>query len=181
MERAARLGVDAVKISMFFQPGGDTSAAKDFVHRGGRNSAANSTCPSSPNPWALYDQPARKKRSGPGRGKALRTPGRRRPEAPVSPNRPRTPPPRTGRRPAVRSTASAPVPWAIPLRRRRLPPVPPTTDRRLPSRRLRLPGRAGGVAGGGHRRRQPGSGPVAGSVELNSIAVTEGVDWRSRQ
>ena len=56
VERAARLGVDAVKISMFFEPGGDTTAAEAFVTEV-VDQCRQQDMPLFAEPLALYDHP----------------------------------------------------------------------------------------------------------------------------
>lgn len=60
VERAAQLGVDAVKISMFFKPGGDTSAAEDFVTEVVEQCRAQEM-PLFAEPLALYDHPSERR------------------------------------------------------------------------------------------------------------------------
>ena len=56
VRRAARLGVDAVKISMFFEPGGDTTKAEAFVTEV-VDQCRQQDMPLFAEPLALYDHP----------------------------------------------------------------------------------------------------------------------------
>ena len=82
VERAARLGVDAVKISMFFQPGGDTSAAERFVIEV-VDQCRQHRMPLFAEPLALYDHPQQRRDAVLEGVRLFGTPGGRRSQTPV--------------------------------------------------------------------------------------------------
>lgn len=178
VERAARLGVDAVKISMFFQPGGDTSAAEDFVTEVVEQ-CRQQHMPLFAEPLALYEHPHERREAvlegvrlfGPLGADVLKL---------------QFPEPAENTSPEDWAEACeeidrlSPVPWAI---------LSEGGDYHLFRRQLAVACRAGasGFLGGRAVWREAATGDdsleaaQARLGELNSIAVTEGVDWRSRQ
>ncbi|MXX46251.1 MAG: hypothetical protein F4Z41_08610 [Acidimicrobiia bacterium] len=178
VERAARLGVDAVKISMFFRPGGDTSAATSFVTEV-VDQCRRQHMPLFAEPLALYDHPHE-------RGEAVTEGVRLFGHLGADILKLQFPEP--AENPCEESWAEAcreinrlsPVPWAI---------LSEGGDYQLFRRQLQVACRAGatGFLGGRAVWREAATGEgtldaaAARLRELNSIAVTEGVDWKSRK
>ncbi len=178
VERAARLRVDAVKISMFFEPGGDTSAAEAFVTEV-VDQCRQQDMPLFAEPLALYDHPDQRSEAvlegvrlfGPLGADVLKL---------------QFPEPAENTCEEAWTEACeeidrlSPVPWAI---------LSEGGDYRLFRRQLQVACRAGasGFLGGRAVWREAATGEgtldaaAARLRELNSIAVTEGVDWRSRK
>ncbi len=178
VERAARLGVDAVKISMFFQPGGDTSAAEDFVTEVVEQ-CHQQQMPLFAEPLALYEHPHERREAvlegvrlfGPLGADVLKL---------------QFPEPAENTSPDDWAEACeeidrlSPVPWAI---------LSEGGDYHLFRRQLAVACQAGasGFLGGRAVWREAATGDDSLEAarsrlgELNSIAVTKGVDWRSRQ
>lgn len=178
VERAARLGVDAVKISMFFEPGGDTSAATDFVTEV-VDQCRRQNMPLFAEPLALYGHPHE-------RTEAVLEGVRLFGHLGADVLKLQFPEPAENTSPDTWAEACAeidrlsPVPWAI---------LSEGGDYDLFRRQLRVACRAGasGFLGGRAiwREAATGEGTLASAAarlkELNSIAVAEGVDWRSRK
>ena len=82
VERAARLGVDAVKISFYFDHRKPSEAAEQFVKDVVAQCEAHDM-PLFSEPLALYDRPEDRRGSGHRRGEAFRIARRRRSQAPV--------------------------------------------------------------------------------------------------
>ena len=178
VERAARLEVDAVKISMFFQPGGDTSAAEAFVTEVVEQ-CRQQQMPLFAEPLALYEHP-RERREGVLEGVRLFGP------LGADVLKLQFPEPAENTSPEDWADACeeidrlSPVPWAI---------LSEGGDYHLFRRQLAAACRAGasGFLGGRAVWREAATGDDSLESarsrlgELNSIAVTEGVDWRSRQ
>lgn len=178
VERAARLGVDAVKISMFFQPGGDTSAAESFVTEV-VNQCRRQDMPLFAEPLALYDHPQERREAV---LEGVRLFGRlgadvlklQFPEPAENPS------PDAWTAACEEIDRLSPVPWAI---------LSEGGDYHLFRRQLQVACRAGasGFLGGRAVWREAATGEetleaaAARLAELNSIAVAEGVDWRSRK
>ncbi len=179
VERAARLGVDAVKISMFFRPGGDTSAAEDFVTEVVKQ-CRQQQIPLFAEPLALYDHPTERHEAvlegvkifGPLGADVLKL------QFPVFPDT--DPSPDSWAEACGEIDRLSPVPWAI---------LSEGGDYRLFRRQLRVACRAGasGFLGGRAvwREAATGEGDMEGAVarlrELNSVVSAEAVDWRSRK
>ena len=177
VERATRLGVDAVKISMFFRPGGDTAAAEAFVTEV-VDQCREQDMPLFAEPLALYDHPGQRKAAvlegvrifGPLGADVLKL---------------QFPEPAENDSPQDWAAAChqidrlSPVPWAI---------LSEGGDYQLFRQQLQVACGAGasGFLGGRAVWREAATGQdnVEGSVarlaELSSIAVAEGVDWRER-
>lgn len=178
VERAARLGVDAVKISMFYDPGGDTTAAQSFVTEV-VDQCRHQDMPLFAEPLALYDHPHERRDAvlegvrifGPLGADVLKL------QFPVFPDT--DPDPGSWAEACREIDRLSPVPWAI---------LSEGGDYRLFRRQLQVACRAGasGFLGGRAiwREAATGEGSTAGAAErlgeLNSIAVTHGVDWRQR-
>ena len=176
--RAARLGVDAVKISMFFDPNGDTSAAQAFV-REVVEQCREQQMPLFAEPLALYDHPHQRREAV---TEGVRIFG------PLGADVLKLQFPEPAGNTCADSWAQAcatidrlsPVPWAI---------LSEGGDYHLFRRQLKAACRAGasGFLGGRAvwREAATGEGSLDSSAarlrELTSIAVAEGVDWRSRQ
>ena len=178
VERAARLGVDAVKISMFFDPDGDTSAAERFVTEV-VDQCREQQMPLFCEPLALYQHPHQRKDAvlegvrlfGPLGADVLKL---QFPE-PVE---------NTSQQAWAEACGKidqlSPAPWAI---------LSEGGDYQLFRRQLTVACRAGasGFLGGRAvwREAATGQGNLEGSAarlrELSGIAVAEGVDWRSRK
>ncbi len=178
VERAALLGVDAVKISMFFEPGGDTSAAQAFVTEV-VDQCRQQHMPLFAEPLALYEHPHERRDAvlegvrlfGPLGADVLKL---------------QFPEPAENTSPDSWAEACreidrlSPVPWAI---------LSEGGDYHLFRRQLAIACRAGasGFLGGRAVWREAATGEAsldgakARIRELNSIAVAEGVDWRSRK
>jgi len=178
VEKAARLGVDAVKISMFFQPGGDTTAAEDFVTEV-VDQCRRQQMPLFAEPLALYDHPHQRRDAvldgvrlfGPLGADVLKL---QFPEPAENDSQ------KDWAEACQQIDRLSPVPWAI---------LSEGGDYQLFRQQLRVACQAGasGFLGGRAVWREAATGE--GSVEnasarlgeLNSIAVAEGVDWRSRK
>ncbi len=179
VERAAQLGVDAVKISMFYDPGGDTSAAENFVTEV-VDQCRQQQMPLFAEPLALYDHPHERKDAvlegvrifGPLGADVLKL------QFPEFPDQ--NPSPDSWAQACRQIDELSPVPWAI---------LSEGGDYRLFRQQLQVACRAGasGFLGGRAVWREAATGEessedaAARLDELNSIAVAEGVDWRSRQ
>ena len=179
VEKAARLGVDAVKISMFFDPGDDTSAARAFVTEV-VDQCRQQQVPLFAEPLALYEHPHERRDAvvegvrifGPLGADVLKL------QFPVFPE---TDPSHAAWAEACREiNRLSPVPWAI---------LSEGGNYQLFRQQLTVACQAGasGFLGGRAvwREAATGQGSLDGSLarirELTSIAVTEGVDWRSRK
>ncbi len=178
VERAARLGVDAVKISMFFDPGGDTLAAEDFVTEV-VDQCRRQQMPLFAEPLALYDHPLKRRDAvlegvrlfGPLGADVLKL---QFPEPAENDSQ------KDWEKACREIDRLSPVPWAI---------LSEGGDYQLFRQQLRVACRAGasGFLGGRAvwREAATGQGNLEGSAarlrELSSIAVAEGVDWRSRK
>ena len=179
VERAARLGVDAVKISMYYDPGGDTSAAEDFVTEV-VDQCREQHMPLFAEPLALYEHPHQRKDAvlegvrifGHLGADVLKL---------QFPEFPDTNPDSDSWAEACREIDRlSPVPWAI---------LSEGGDYPLFRRQLQVACRAGasGFLGGRAvwREAATGEGSLEGAAsrlgELAGIAKTEGVDWRSRK
>lgn len=179
VERAARLGVDAVKISMFFRPGGNTSAAEDFVTEV-VDQCRQQQMPMFAEPLALYDHPTERKEAilegvrifGPLGADVLKL------QFPVLPDA--DPSPASWAEACEEIDRLSPVPWAI---------LSEGGDYRLFRQQLAVACRAGasGFLGGRAVWREAATGEghmedaVARLGELNSVVMAEAVDWRSRK
>lgn len=177
VERAARLGVDAVKISMFFEPGGDTSAATDFVTEV-VDQCRQLDMPLFAEPLALYHQPHE-------RSEAVLEGVRLFGHLGADVLKLQFPEPAENTSPDSWAEACeeidrlSPVPWAI---------LSEGGDYHLFRQQLAVACRAGasGFLGGRAVWREAATGEdtlegaAARLRELNSIAVAEGVDWRRR-
>ncbi len=179
VERAARLGVDAVKISMFFQPGGDTSAAERFVIEV-VDQCRQHRMPLFAEPLALYDHPQQRRDAvlegvrlfGPLGADVLKL------QFPIFPEA--DPSPEAWVEACRQIDRLSPAPWAI---------LSEGGDYDLFRRQLQVACRAGasGFLGGRAvwREAATGQGDLEGGIarlrELNSIVIAEGVDWRSRK
>lgn len=178
VERAARLGVDAVKISMFFEPGGDTSAATNFATEV-VDQCRQQNMPLFAEPLALYDHPDN-------RSEAVIEGVRLFGHLGADVLKLQFPEPAENTSPEAWAATCeeidrlSPVPWAI---------LSEGGDYDLFRRQLRVACRAGasGFLGGRAIWREAATGEgtldaaAARLRELNSIAVAEGVDWRSRK
>lgn len=178
VERAAALGVDAVKISMFFEPGGDTSAAESFATEVA-DQCREQDMPLFSEPLALYDHPDQRREAvlegvrifGPLGADVLKL------QFPVLPGA--DPSPAAWAEACRAIDRASPVPWAI---------LSEGGDYDLFRRQLAVACRAGasGFLGGRAIWREAATGEAspercaARLAELTSIAVAEGVDWRRR-
>ncbi len=177
VERAARLGVDAVKISMFFDPGGDTSAAERFVAEV-VDQCRDQQIPLFAEPLALYDHPHERREAV---IEGVRLFGHL--GADVLKLQFPEPAENTSQSDWAEACEEidrlSPVPWAI---------LSEGGDYDLFRRQLAVACRAGasGFLGGRAVWREAATGEdsLEGAAsrlgELNSIAVAEGVDWRRR-
>jgi len=177
VERAARLSVDAVKISMFFDPGGDTSAAEDFVTEV-VDQCRQQQMPLFAEPLALYDHPTERRDAviegvrifGPLGADVLKL---QFPEPAENTDQ------QAWAQVCEEIDRLSPVPWAI---------LSEGGDYDLFRQQLKVACGAGasGFLGGRAvwREAATGEGSLASSAarirELAGIAVAEGVDWRSR-
>lgn len=179
VDRAARLGVDAVKISMFYDPSGDTSAAERFVTEV-VNQCRQQDMPLFAEPLALYDDPRKRCEAvlegvrifGHLGADVLKL------QFPIFPET--DPSPDSWADACGEIDRLSPVPWAI---------LSEGGDYALFRQQLQVACRAGasGFLGGRAiwREAATGEGSMEASAarlrELNSIAVAEGVDWRRRK
>lgn len=177
VERASRLGVDAVKISMFFDPEGDTSAAERFVAEV-VDQCRDQQMPLFCEPLALYDHPHQ-------RSAAVREGVRIFGPLGADVLKLQFPEPADNSSPRAWAEACeeidrlSPAPWAI---------LSEGGDYQLFRQQLAVACRAGasGFLGGRAvwRETATGESTLEGAIarlrELHAIVVSEGVDWRTR-
>ncbi|MDE0234486.1 MAG: hypothetical protein OXM62_05725 [bacterium] len=178
VERAARLGVDAVKISMFFEPGGDSTKAEAFVTEV-VDQCRQKDMPLFAEPLALYHHPDQRSEAV---LEGVRLFGHL--GADVLKLQFPEPAENTSEESWAQACAEidrlSPVPWAI---------LSEGGDYDLFRRQLQVACRAGasGFLGGRAIWREAATGEgtlddaAARLRQLNSIALAEGVDWRSRK
>ena len=176
VERAARLGVDAVKISVYFDPDADTPVAERFVTDVVAECRSNGI-PLFCEPLALYDQPPDRRRAvlegverfGPLGVDVLKL---QFPEPVENPSR------QAWAEACEEIDRLSPVPWTI---------LSEGSDYTLFRDQLRVACRAGAsgfLAGRAvWREAATGEGDLAGGCarldELGGIAASDGADWRS--